>query len=308
MQTVDLTSLGDEFVIHFGGEFGRINAETFANTLLEVSSAIKEISRAINPDFEIEIYIDALGEGSFRARIRTLSKRATPLIRTAALTIVLGLLTAFIYEKFIADDPDINIYVNDDHYVVESGNQRVILPKEVGEQKEKISKNLELEQRVSNAFEILQKDQDVQNFGIAKDIKDEQLLVNVPRAQFPRLSEVRDIVISQENRRNKYEKTELLIIRAIFERGPRKWQFVWRDGIKISAPILDDMFYDKLASHEYVIGTGDTLRVMLRIHQKKDEMIGAWVNDSYEIVEVLGHSPGPHQKPMFVTTGQVDGA
>jgi len=76
MQAVDLRTIEDEFVFHFGGEFHRINAETFANSILELTGAIKEINRIANPNYDIEVYVDALGEGSFRARIKTITKKA----------------------------------------------------------------------------------------------------------------------------------------------------------------------------------------------------------------------------------------
>ena len=137
------------------------------------------------------------------------------------------------------------------------------------------------------------------NFGITENLEDAEPLVEFPRSDFPRLSEIREIIATEEERRRqKEERANLLIIRAIFERGMRKWQFVWRDGIKISAPISDDSFHDKLVSHEYVIGTGDTLQVVLRIHQHKDEMSGVWINENYEVLEVLGHTRGPHQEAI----------
>ena len=69
--------------------------------------------------------------------------------------------------------------------------------------------------------------------------------------------------------------------------------------LKISAPILDESFYNKLVTHEYVIGTGDILRVVLRIHQYKDTRKGVWINESYDVLEVLEHTPGPHQGVFF---------
>lgn len=300
MQTVDLTHLGDEFVFHFGGEFHRINAETLANSLLEISAALKEINRSVNPNFEIDIYIDALGEGSFRARIKAIARSATPLIGGAALSIVASLLASFIYDKIFADNPDVKIIINDDSYIVETADTKVILPKHAEWAKKKISNNSDVERRVSQAFKALQDDPEIQNFGITETLQDMHPLVLFPRSDFPSLSEIREVLILEdERRRSKDEQANLLIIRAIFERGPRKWQFVWRDGIKISAPILAEGFYDKLVSHEYVIGTGDTLQVTLRIHQNKDEMSGVWINERYEVLEVHGHTPAPQQHAMF---------
>jgi hypothetical protein len=308
MQTIDLRSIEDEFVVHFGGEFHRLNAETLAASLLNLSGAIKDINRIVNPEYNIEVYVDAIGEGSFRARIKTLSEKATPLLKGASKTIVLSLLAALIYDKLLADKTDINIIVNNDSYVVEYGDQKVILPKEIADVKKKVSERPEIEKKISGIFQALEKDPEIEDFGITKNIDDERPLVLFPRSDFPTLLEVRDVSLSEETSRIKEDKTDLQIIRAIFVRGKRKWQFVWRDGIKISAPILDDKFFDKLKSHEYVIGTGDAISVLLKIHQSKDEMSGVWMNDSYEVVEVYSHKAAPKQKSFEqVASGTLEG-
>jgi hypothetical protein len=48
------------------------------------------------------------------------------------------------------------------------------------------------------------------------------------------------------------------VLKAILVRSARKWQFVW-NGIKISAAISDESFYDSLARHEYEFGQGDVI-------------------------------------------------
>ena len=56
-------------------------------------------------------------------------------------------------------------------------------------------------------------------------------------------------------------------VKAVLERGKRKWEFVWR-GIKISAPVSDESFYDKFFKHEITIAPGDSLKVKLNILQQ----------------------------------------
>jgi len=46
------------------------------------------------------------------------------------------------------------------------------------------------------------------------------------------------------------------------------------DGIRISAPIKSDEFFDKLATREYDFSQGDVLDVTLRVHQVRDEISG----------------------------------
>jgi hypothetical protein len=60
--TIDLRDLsGDDFVLHFGGRPNNVDAFTFGNALLSIGEAIREINQQINPDYSLEIAIDAHG-------------------------------------------------------------------------------------------------------------------------------------------------------------------------------------------------------------------------------------------------------
>ena len=91
------------------------------------------------------------------------------------------------------------------------------------------------------------------------------------------------------------EEANLEISRAILSRGLRKWEFFWR-GIKISAPVLDNEFYDKFFAHDITIAPGDCLVVDLRIIQKEDPDTGILMNQRYEVVKVKEHKPRLNQR------------
>lgn len=61
------------------------------------------------------------------------------------------------------------------------------------------------------------------------------------------------------------------------ERGPRKWEFVWR-GEKISGPVVDEAFYDDFFNHRITIAPGDALSVQLHILQEKHPDIDVYIN------------------------------
>lgn len=86
------------------------------------------------------------------------------------------------------------------------------------------------------------------------------------------------------------EVVELQILKAILERGKRKWKFMWR-GIKISAPITSHSFYNEFFNHDITIAPGDSLEVKLEIKQVRNEDTGIYVNKGYEVVEVYKHIP-----------------
>jgi hypothetical protein len=93
------------------------------------------------------------------------------------------------------------------------------------------------------------------------------------------------------------EKCELQIVKAILEKGRRKWEFMWR-GVRISAPVLDESFHSKFWAHEITIAPGDELHVQLAIKQIRDSKTGIYTNVEYEVVEVFKHVPGIRQMPL----------
>ena len=299
-RTVNLTKFDNEFVFHFGGEFHRVNVETFAKSMLELSSALKEINRVVNPDTDIEVCIDALGKGSFRTRIVAIAKNSKPLFGGVSALVLAPLLVMCAYDKIRPDDDEVSSSVINNFYIVESNDFQFVLPTDAEPSLEKIDKNIEVDRHISEAFKTLHADEEIHNFGITENLNDTDSLVEFPRSDFARLSEVREFVIGKEDGYREIEESaNLLIIKAIFVRGMRKWQFTWRNELIISAAILDDSFYDKLDDREYVIGKGDTLQVILKIYQHKDDIEGVWINNSYEILKVLGHTPRPEQSKIF---------
>jgi hypothetical protein len=76
-EIVDIRAFRDDsFVVHFGGREAAIDARTLAQALLGLTDTIRTINREVNPGFEIDIEVDALGPGSFRARLRTVKRSA----------------------------------------------------------------------------------------------------------------------------------------------------------------------------------------------------------------------------------------
>jgi hypothetical protein len=299
MADIDLRTLPDnEFVLHFGGRPSEVNAFTFSNSLIGLSEAIQEINRQINPDFSIEITIDGVGTGSFRAKLKTASKSIAGLFKHRYTEqILIGLLTTFIWQKICPDD-QIKIVVTDDSYIVERGADRIVLPKEFEEARKKITNKAAITKHVARTFEALQEDPSVTDFGFARHINDQTPFALIPQSDFVKLAEEDggDELDEQDDTRHTHdERTKVTVLKAIFERGGRRWQFVWH-GIRISAPIKSDAFYDRIARREYEFGQGEILDVTLRITRVREEMTGVFINEKYEIVEVHGLEKSPKQQ------------
>lgn len=288
MATIDLRGVEDTIILHFRKEGARINAYTLASTLVALADAIKEANSVINMGYSVEVVVEALNDGSFRVRIRTLCKSLKNLFsRQNAKVILLSLIACYIYEKTIAPEENIKVNVDDKYVVIEHGNDRIIVSRDVYEEKEKVKKQAKFQENVGKVFHVIKNDQQITSFSLDRGLDPKDHLPEILRKDFDK------IALSPENEEDEKEVTEvadLQIIKAILKESRRKWEFSWR-GVPISAPVLDKGFYDDFAAHRITIAPGDKLEVVLKIHQKRDSQSGVYTNSKYEIIEVREHHP-----------------
>ncbi|MBA2781252.1 hypothetical protein [Billgrantia kenyensis] len=288
MQVVNIEEYNKEVVLHFGGERKKINAYTLASTLVSIADAVKDANSVINPGYDVEVLVEAFGEGSFRAKIKTTYKSAANIFSKDNLkAIALGVLASFIYEHTLAPDSNVTINVNSDEVIIKQGDKTIIVPRSTYEATKEVQKSEKFKKSVSRISSGIERDQNITSFGFTNNLADEQPKIEISRKEMLLLSNPNDIA---EPTREIEEAATLFIKRAILERSKRKWEFVWR-GFKISAPVLDEKFYDDFFAHKITIAPGDQLEAKLKIYQSKDEDTGIYSNDRYEVVEVAKHLP-----------------
>lgn len=296
MQILDSREFGDEFVIHFGGEFHRVNAYTFATSLIALADAIRAANYIVNPGYELEIVVEAIGPGSFKTKIRALQRGINNLFSAqTAREIVIGLIIAIIYEHTFSPDLKVNVVVNDNSVVITQGEREIIIPKDAEKYYQEVKRSEDVNANIAKAFGALEKDESVSEFGITKSFSDSKPTIVIPREQFPIISG--DVTLDNQNSRQSVERTQVQIVRAILERSKRRWEFVWK-GIKISAPVSDEDFYNDFFAHRITIAPGDSLDVDLKVVQKIVPDAGIYVNSEYEILKVYRHIPRMTQQKL----------
>lgn len=294
MPTVSIRQFEESFVVHFGSNFERINAYTLASSLVALADAAKAANAAINPGFEIEIVVEALGPGSFKAKIRAFYKSASNLFTAkSARDIVLGVIASYIFQVAFAPDQQVKVIVNTDEVLIQQGDKTIVVPREVHEAVQEVRKSPDFRESIGRVVEAAEKDPNVSSVGISSSFDDASPSIQVPRERFSSMAA--DATHSSDER-ELVEITELQIMRAILERSRRRWEFVWH-GVRISAPVLDDMFYADFAAHRITIAPGDALEVRLKIRQRKDPYSGILLNDpnGYEVLQVVKHLPRHRQ-------------
>lgn len=295
MQVLDIKQFEDTFVIHFVTEDRRINAYTLASTLLNLADAAKAANAAINAGHNIEILVEALGGGSFRAQLTAVYSSARNLFsKEAVRTIVLGIISSFIYERMFSTHQDVKIEIQTTEVIVEHGNDRIIIPRQVYDATRIAANNPQFTGAIGRAMDSVSENQLVSGLAIVPRMDSPAPAIIIPREAFQQIApSLRD----DGNERIVEENCDLQIVKAILERGPRKWEFRWR-GVRISAPVLDQSFYTEFFAHQIRIAPGDELKALLQIRQTRDQETGIYANVGYSVVKVFEHIPRMQQQQL----------
>jgi len=293
MAVIEIQSEVDRFVLHFETDRHQINAFALATSLAGLAEAVREASSIVNPGFSVEVVVMALEEGSFEAVVKTIFERTQSVFsHEASKAIIYGVIASYIVTKMVAPS-DPMIIVNDSSVIVEYGDTKVIVPRDVYEAQQQVEKSKRFENAVGQIFRGAESDPTVT--GLRIDPPDRrQPGTKVPREMFCRFD---TRIVDDDGDRVVVEHANLEISRAILERGRRKWEFYWR-GVKISAPVLDDRFYDKFFAHEVTIAPGDVLKAAVRIVQRQDKDSGIYKNHGYEVIEIIDHIPRMRQASL----------
>lgn len=285
----------DRFVLYFNTPKHDVNAYALATALIGLADAVMEVNAAVNPGYRVEVVVETLADGSFQAVVRTVYEKAKNLFSNEAVkAIVYGIISTHIYETVIQTNTPPKIEVSQEMVIIESGNDKVIVPRDVYEAKKTLEKSERFNSAVGKVFHGALADPEVSGIGLKTDTGKTLPTIYVPREKFVIFDDRR---IEEEGVREIVEFANLEISRAILARGNRKWEFFWR-GIKISAPVLDTRFYDRFFAHEITIAPGDGLYVALRIVQRQDPDTGIFKNERYEVIEVHEHLPKMQQQVM----------
>mgnify|MGYP000358181254 CR=1 FL=1 len=276
------------FVLYFDTPRQEINAYALAGALVGLADAVREANATVNPGYMVEVVVETLSSGSFKATVRTVFTKARNLFSHQAVQAVIwGIVATHIYEKLIKTDVPPKITVTDSLVTIEIGKDKIILPKDVYEAKRQLEKSERFNNAIGKVFDAAASDPEVRGLALAPEGPAGVPPLIVPREMFGIFQTERSV---DENTREIIEITQVEISRAILERGKRRWEFFWR-GVKIAAPILDERFFDRFFAHEITIAPGDALEVALRVTQERNADSGIYVNVRYEIVEVYGHVP-----------------
>lgn len=295
MRIVEVAQFENAVVIHFDTDDTRINAYTLASTLMALADAAKAANASLNSGSEIEIVVEALGPGSFRAQIRALYSAARNLFANQLIAgVIIGVIGNYIYERTLSVDDKVVVEIKTDEVIIQRGQDRVIVPRKVYDATRQVEKNPQFVRSMRKTFEAAASDEKVKSIGLVPSMQSGSPPIPIPRSTLVALASGTP---EDPDSRVVTEEAELQIVRAILKKSNRRWEFVWR-GVTIAAPVMHEGFYRDFSAHKITIAPGDTLRVTLAIRQSKDPETGIYTNVGYEILEVHEHIPRVRQIPL----------
>lgn len=283
-------------VLYFQTPEPRINAYALASTLVALADSAKAANRSLNSGVDIEIVVEALSQGSFRAKITAIAREAGLFAKNQVITnVLIGVLAAYVYDHTLAKKERVQVVVETDEVIVVSGDDKIIVPRAVHEAKQIVQQDPVFVRSMDRMLGSAVIDERVTGFGLAPSIDSPPPEVILNRE----LLETRDNPELEPKTRVIEEDADLFIVKAIMERSTRKWEFKWH-GMNIPAPIKDPNFYDDFAKHNFTIAPGDEFQARLAIYQKKDDLSGVYSNTKYEVLHVYRHisKPRPANLPL----------
>ena len=276
------------FTLYFETPEERINVYALATALVALADAAKAANRRLNPaGIDIEIVVEALASGSFRAKIAAIMRESGLFTPQAVATLILGVLSTYIYEHTLAKHDVVNVQVMTDEVIVTQGETRIVVPRAVHEATQTVASDPTFARAMDKMISSVTIDPRVTGFGISSTVDGPPPPVILSRS----LLEIRDSATEEEPKTRAIEEDcDLYIIKAILEKSTRKWEFRWR-GVNISAPIKDPTFYTDFSAHSITIAPGDEFKARLAIKQVRDDFSGVYANKSYEVITVYKHIP-----------------
>lgn len=290
-------------VFKFEGEVEEISVETFTQAVLGYSKLIQESARQTDDGLIVDVNISATRPGCIEAILSAVVSDLPGVL--ASLSQVSGQLADIVnatnaylkLRKFLGEH-------GSPSKIERQGEQSVVITQSGGTMTVnnvvlKIDSSEDAVKAATAVFASLQDNESVRGLSIAAldpaDVDVETF--EASRDEFETIASAPRCVVDGD--RVETEEHQILAVsRPVLEaEDRRKWQFFW-NGIKISGTVVDKGMFEKLASHEWTFGIGDSLDCDLEI-TKRLNTIGAWENVRYRVVKVHNVISGPRESHLF---------
>lgn len=293
-----------QFKFHYEGD-SDINLNTLLTSQFHFLAIVNELQRNIHPETEVNLRVSSLSEGSFvidflseTTWIQSLfSKENVDVIQS-----ILVMLSSFITIKQhlkgkkaqrVEQKDDIVIIIN-----VE-GNQ-ISVSKDVYKL---YQENQTINKSLSQNFELLEKDEDIQGVQISEKTEKEgqKPILKVDRGSFADLKQSNSY-LDKEAREEVHANERVYIKKANLLPETNKrwaWDFIHKGRDIKNTRVSDQGFANKI-NDGLKVGQGDSLIVDLLMGYKWDERFQTFIESgTYEVVKVHEVIERPRDGNMF---------
>lgn len=277
------------FRIKYEKDQHSINADTYVQSLMSLSTIIKEVNYQVGNGPAVAVNVLAEDQGSFDVALQVIEvvKDNHQLITNGVTilgTIVATAVGLIQLKKFRMANPEAQANVKPDEVAFVNNNGDVLF------QTNNITYNLyENNQAVNDAvsaqFQAVKRDDEVTAVSITAADKES---VTFGRDDFEKLASKR--VIEVEEKDEVIVPAQLTISKIVLDNSERKWEFVYQ-GTKIGAKLIDDDFWQKILNGQVSFANGDVLVADLKIIREYDQVLGAYLNKDYAVMNVRQHLP-----------------
>lgn len=281
------------FKLKYDKKSHSLSTETYATTLVSISTLLKEINNKINPaGNDISINVVTEKSGSFDIHIE-IAKFLTDNQATIAATIqslptlvntLLQIILLKIQLKNVKPEEQ-KVELNGNNAIIKNSDNITICQTNTTVYN-LYAKDQTINDAISNHFKAVDKDKDIK----AAVFTNQGKSTTIQKKDFSALAKKR-VVNNNEAATVDYSAT-LIISKLNLDNPKSKWGFIY-NGTNINARINDDSFWQKILSGEEHFARGDRLSCNIEIVKEYEPELGAYLNREYTIIEVIDHIEQP---------------
>ena len=288
-------------VFKFEGDVEEISVETFTQAVMGYSHLVQIAAKELDPNMRVDVNISAIRPGCLEAVMSAIANGLPGLLAGVAgvagdLAPILEAVTGYLeLKKFLASNGaptkieqrgEVNVVMTQNGGTMNVTNNVI-----------KIDGSAEAAKTLQGLFSSLDDNEKVSGVSIEEDGSTASSGFTAEHKEFASIASAPSCTV--DSTRTMIDgHAQLAVSKAVLEpSSSRKWEFYYR-GNKISAPVIDTAFYEKLLSHSWTFGIGDYIDADLEVTQKLNS-IGIWENSRYRVVKVHDVLASPADQELF---------
>lgn len=288
-------------VFKFEGDVEEISVETFTQAVMGYSHLVQIVAKELDPNMRVDVNISAIRPGCIEAVMNAIANGLPGLLAGVAgvagdLAPIFDAVTGYLeLKKFLASNGaptridrngDVNIIVTQSGGTMNVTNNVI-----------KVDGSVEAARTLQGLFSSLDENEKVSGVSIENEGSVSPSGFTAKHEEFAGIAVAPSCTVDS-TRAKIDEHAQLAVSKAVLEpSNSRKWEFYYR-GNKISAPVIDTAFYEKLLSHSWTFGIGDYIDADLEVTQRLNAL-GIWENSKYRVVKVHDVLTSPTDQELF---------